>query len=486
MSKFTPAIPSKPETFTMVLPGVNEEAHKLSEELLLKNNKEFHIFFNEKKFHNHFVHHILAAYSFGADKEKLQEIFEIHAKTQRPLPPSTRKITRENYKEYLDKADAYPDFLVFFQSEVDKYGMLDTVRRWVWHGDFLARTLAGLFHPLIHIGYGLEFELPSIVAEGLSMTACTEASYSQIIPHLPKLQTGSLTSVQIQSYAENAGSSARGLASQLISMLSDKVSGLGINDPMASPSHTSNTTTTKDDAAIDSHLSTIPPYLRENKLFEIFAKIKHDPAFDGIVSPELNNEFHKVLSNPNVTSRIKHYVQLWHLDQNQKDIQSKFKDLHLFSALALGAAAIREDHPGVIKLDFFLMHALTSSEFVHQYLSHITPSEAVILLHGQLASFIVAYIVANRPTLNVEGLLKYKSSLDNIKTNNPWTMAIDKSLDCKEAHVIKSVRSCAVGQVISGRHQDVRLNEIWLKVAKMCIEVDGNWTFGVGFDEKWE
>jgi hypothetical protein len=364
--------------------------------------------------------------------------------------------------------------------------MLDTVRRWVWHGDFLARTLAGLFHPLIHIGYGLEFELPSIVAEGLSMTACTEASYSQIIPHLPKLQTGSLTSVQIQSYAENAGSSARGLASQLISMLSDKVSGLGINDPMASPSHTSNTATTKDDAAIDSHLSTIPPYLRENKLFEIFAKIKHDPAFDGIVSPELNNEFHKVLSNPNVTSRIKHYVQLWHLDQNQKDIQSKFKDLHLFSALALGAAAIREDHPGVIKLDFFLMHALTSAEFVHQYLSHITPSEAVILLHGQLASFIVAYIVVNRPTLNVEGLLKYKSSLDNIKTNNPWTMAIDKSLDCKEAHVIKSVRSCAVGQVISGRHQDVRLNEIWLKVAKMCIEVDGNWTFGVGFDEKWE
>lgn len=51
MSKFTPAIPSKPEKFTMVLPGVNEEAHKLSEELLLKNNKEFHIFFNEKKFH---------------------------------------------------------------------------------------------------------------------------------------------------------------------------------------------------------------------------------------------------------------------------------------------------------------------------------------------------------------------------------------------------------------------------------------------------
>lgn len=31
----------------------------------------------------------------------------------------------------------------------------------------LARFFAGIFHPLIHTGYGLEFGLPGIIAEGM-------------------------------------------------------------------------------------------------------------------------------------------------------------------------------------------------------------------------------------------------------------------------------------------------------------------------------
>ncbi|KAG1149430.1 hypothetical protein G6F37_005133 [Rhizopus arrhizus] len=484
MSNFTPSIPSEPESFTMVLPGINKEAHTLSEQLILKNHKDFDIFINDKKFHNHFVHHLLAAYSFGANKEKLQEIFEIHAKTQRPIPCSIRKITRENYKEFLNQADAYTDFQFFFQSEIDAYGMVDTVRRWVWHSDFLARAFAGLLHPLIHIGHGLEFGVSSIVAEGLSMLACTEASYNKIIPDLPELQTGSLIPLQVQSYAKNAGSSEKGWVNQWINKLSETVSNLEISDPMA-PS-TTDTVADKYDDDIDSYLSTFPPCLRESKLLEMFIKIKRDPVFDGIVSHDEEDEFYKVFSNPHAVSRIKFYVRLWHMEQRQKDTQSKFKDLHLFSALLLGATGFRKDYPAVIKLDFFLMHMLTSSEFIHQYLTRITPSESAILLLGQLASLIVAYVVSNRPALHVEGLLRYESSLDEVKINNPWTVLFEKSLDCKDVHVIKSVRSCAVGQVMHGHHQDACFSDIWLKVSKMCIDVNGNWTYGVGFDDEWK
>lgn len=97
------------------------------------------------------IHHLLAAYSLGASKEKLQEIFDVHAKDQRPIPPSIGEITRENYKEYLGKQESYTSFLKFYQVEVEKYGTVDTVRRWVWSGDMLARTVGMYNESVLHI-----------------------------------------------------------------------------------------------------------------------------------------------------------------------------------------------------------------------------------------------------------------------------------------------------------------------------------------------
>jgi len=51
MTSFKPNTPNKPETFSIIVPGITPDAALLSEQLLQKNNKEFHIFFNEKKFH---------------------------------------------------------------------------------------------------------------------------------------------------------------------------------------------------------------------------------------------------------------------------------------------------------------------------------------------------------------------------------------------------------------------------------------------------
>jgi hypothetical protein len=52
MTDFKPKIPSNPEAYTLIIPGASpKEAAKISEELLVKNDKAFHIFFNDKKFH---------------------------------------------------------------------------------------------------------------------------------------------------------------------------------------------------------------------------------------------------------------------------------------------------------------------------------------------------------------------------------------------------------------------------------------------------
>lgn len=420
------------------------------------------------------IHHLLAAYSLGASKEKIQEIFDEHAKDQRPIPPSICKITRDNYKDYLGKAEAYTSFLHFYENEIERYGPVDTVRRFVWSGDMLARTVGGAYHPLIHIGYGLEFDIHGIIAEGLAMASCTEERFVPVTPNLPGLQYSSLIPVQAQVYAENATSSARGLASSIVDQLSEQISTtLGMSEKIFSRS-------------VKPDTSDIPEYLKENTLFPIFKQIRKDPVFDNMFKPSDNNKLDIFFQNKEAVDRIKHYVGQWPIDNSTKDIQKKFKDLHTLCAIALGSSGIRKEHPGTLKLDFFLMHALTSSEFLHQYIGRVALTESVSLLHAHLAVTLIYYVTAGRPDFNIDGLLNYKSPNHSASNNNPWFAVLDKSLSCKEAHVIKVVRSCAVAQVLYGPQENTKLDHIWLQVAEMALDKDGDWDFsGVGFDDTW-
>ncbi|KAK4512489.1 Karyopherin transporter [Mucor velutinosus] len=484
MTSFKPNTPNKPETYSIIVPGITPDAALLSEQLLQKNNREFHIFFNEKKFHNHLIHHLLAAYSLGASKQKLQEIFDDHAKDQRPLPPSVGTITRENYTKYLGQADAYASFLTFFQYEVEKNGSIDTVRRWVWSGDMLARTVGGAYHPLIHIGYGLEFGIPGIVAEGLAMASCTEPHFVKIVPDQPPLNTSSMVPAQAQSYAENATSAARGYVNTFVDQLTNQISTrFGISDETTSSAQANRDVNANKSSDDDD----IPVFLKENSLFHILNKIRKDPVFDNVVDFKDQNKMQTLLKNKEALDRINHYVNQWTVNDNSKDIQVKFKELYTCISLAVGSTGLRDDHPGVLKLDFFLMHALTSSEFLHQYISRITPSESVSLLHAHLAITIFYYITRGRPNFNVEALLAYKSPSNVASSNNNWLNVFDKALHCQEPHVIKTVRSCAVAQVMYGPHEDSRLNAVWLQVAQMAVDRDGHWDFsGLGFDQNWE
>lgn len=101
------SFPGKPfKNITGVeMPGVSVETQQVTQELIDKNHRNFHIFFNDKNFHNHFVHHLLAAYSCGASPEQLKRLYEKYASYQKPKPPSTITITKENWTEHLGKRE---------------------------------------------------------------------------------------------------------------------------------------------------------------------------------------------------------------------------------------------------------------------------------------------------------------------------------------------------------------------------------------------
>jgi hypothetical protein len=65
-------------------PGITYDSKKATEELLLKDAEEHHCFFRSAGLHNHLSHHLLAAYDLGATDGHLRKIYDDEAKAQRP------------------------------------------------------------------------------------------------------------------------------------------------------------------------------------------------------------------------------------------------------------------------------------------------------------------------------------------------------------------------------------------------------------------
>lgn len=122
------------------------------------------------------VHQYLSAYALGATPERLQEIFDAHASFQRPLPPHSKvvELTRDNYREHLGNRDWYPSYLEFFKKEIDELGVEKAVQYWIFKDDMLPRFVGAAIHPLIHMGYAAEFDIPYVAAEALASTACAQ------------------------------------------------------------------------------------------------------------------------------------------------------------------------------------------------------------------------------------------------------------------------------------------------------------------------
>jgi len=146
---------------------IREVLHRLLE----GNHKNHDIFFDKAGRHNHAVHHLLAAYSLGASADRLKEIYEEHLVYQRPKPPHKVTISQDNWTQYLGENDMWTDYLTFFDKIVALEGISKAIETYALHPSMFPRLFAGAFHPLIHLGYGVEFQIPIIVSEGLAQMA---------------------------------------------------------------------------------------------------------------------------------------------------------------------------------------------------------------------------------------------------------------------------------------------------------------------------
>jgi hypothetical protein len=133
----------------------------------------------------------LTIFALGASPDALQQAYDNNASYQRPARRIESSVVTQlrdpdAFKSCLGKPEHYSDFLHFFQSEMENHGWQRVINTYLFantsmSNDLFGRLWAGLLHPLIHLGFGLEFEQPAIIAEALSQAAVHEDWVSPIL-----------------------------------------------------------------------------------------------------------------------------------------------------------------------------------------------------------------------------------------------------------------------------------------------------------------
>ncbi|XWW96385.1 hypothetical protein V2A60_004359 [Cordyceps javanica] len=175
------------ETGLLGIKQTPEAAARISA-LLQEDMEKHNVFFNERGYHNHIVHHLLALYSTGATAEDIQRGYDNNKTYQLKRNEQGEKALqalRDNYdeatKEFFGRGRYYGDFLRFYQGEIDKLGWQETVLKYlIGKEQNFRRLFAGLLHPYLQLMYGLEWAQPALVAEGLAQTSIHRDAYGEL------------------------------------------------------------------------------------------------------------------------------------------------------------------------------------------------------------------------------------------------------------------------------------------------------------------
>ncbi|KAJ5106109.1 hypothetical protein N7456_002784 [Penicillium angulare] len=159
-----------------------ETLHKASE-LLQTNHDNYHIYI-----HNLGLHTIVA---LGGSAAQLQSAYDLAIDSQRPTRPPdvVRVLDMSNpvhFRKYLGRGNYYDDYFAFFQNEISRNGVSNTVNEFLFKGDDRAEDLfqrffSGFLHSPIHLGYAIEFDQPLVAAEALALTAVHDAAFGSVL-----------------------------------------------------------------------------------------------------------------------------------------------------------------------------------------------------------------------------------------------------------------------------------------------------------------
>ncbi|RHZ54690.1 questin oxidase family protein [Aspergillus thermomutatus] len=414
--------------------ALSEDSARAASEVLQEDLEKHHAFFNERGFHNHIVHHILTIYALGATPDEIRAAYDRDKTYQRPVMPTTLSVVeslhdKTRFQQYLGKEENYPNYLAFFQQEIERRGAADVLNEYLFSGSecaesMLSRLFGGLLHPLIHLGFGLEFDQPAIIAEGLAQTAVHEdwIGLSYLLPV-------------------------------------EKAAG-GIGKP------------------------------GKKTMLQILNETRADRKLAESVKWEDGNKIRDGVLKRAPDEMIKYAAQF---SVSAEQMEEKLAEVLNVVAYFTGAA---QHPPKQIKLDFFLMHCVTSSIFFSKIITlpYLDTRTKLRLLEWKGRVDLAFYVSRGAPELLLDEVTTYE-------TPNDWeTIFHVSSVNPRDdGHLSKLVRALANGEKacrpFEARAEELGLlitGDMWLKIANMAIgstkadQVETMWVRSTGFEEAWK
>lgn len=399
------------------LPGITPQSKACAEELLAKDLRDHHCFYGRAGFHNHLPHFVLAAYSLGAPEDVLRDIFAREVKDLRPLQvehSSDVVVDHNNWTLHLGEEEAYAAYMVFFQTVVRSLGVVDAVKTFVFSpaannngASMLVRLVSGAVHPLIQLGYGLEFGDELLVVSGLAQTACHDVNTAELFEDL--LQGG----------------------------------------PFPNGNNTA-------DAELPSLFSVLRQFYDSDVLTPV---MPYDP--DALLSKRRRDAFRDGTRG----TEIVRIASMWSLPQDspptfwEKKLEETF-----WMVIVLLFSTGKPNRPP--RLDFFIMHMVTSSLFLPVFFNKVLydPGDGKYkaqLLQAYLRTCLAYLIVRGRPRIDPTIIMHATASPQPSATSNgsvlpasnvnPWMAIVNAAINHPEAHLPKVLRTLVYATQKYGR-----------------------------------
>ncbi|KAJ2236222.1 hypothetical protein IWW45_001946 [Coemansia sp. RSA 485] len=406
----------------LLLPGIDPATRLEASRLCARDVLENHVFFNERQFHNHLIHHLLATFSMGASAERLQQIFDVNKPMQRPSVDCSDKviITADNIWDHLSQEEYYPGYVAFFKAELAGAGdeWKSVATRYFLDPRALSMTMSGLFHPLILFGYGLEFESRVITAMALAQGFVHRVAFNSIL--VPETFKEICSNSAAPNMAEKGASLWKIIRAMRVDPLASKLS--------------------FDDTPYSLTNSTIPEDLA-----------------------------------------IK-YAKMWHVEATETSVNKKYAELLSVIAHIYGSVS----RPGyAMVFEFAIMHLLTSVYFLPIIFDALTVDQQAVLLHAHSVQVLVLFAAVGCPELyftakepaDVVASLEACSLED--KQTNPWFAVFEKAIASNDMHVAKVVRALWRGSIISAFAEDMPETDSyelpppvnWLRIAQDTVDI---------------
>ncbi|RAH39755.1 questin oxidase family protein [Aspergillus brunneoviolaceus CBS 621.78] len=437
-------------------PPVSAESLSRASELLQSNHDTWHIFFREATGHNHMAHSILTALALGASPSELERAYTDTEAIQRPIPAVDPMIlTRldadpQALESLLGWSDLYSTFLTYFQSQIDRHGWQSVVTTYVFSETPLAEKLLiklyeGMYHSLIHLGLGIEFGQPGIIAEALAQAAAHEDG------HIDKLL-------------------------------------LGVEAAIAAKDDTRTETT------VPKSLVQLVDKVRSHP--RIWADLRFGDRWNRMRDSIMDRAADELIPIA-AQFRIPASGMMMMAGEHADLLTIRTAEMASTAAYLAGASqSARRPR----KIDFFLMHTVTASLFFSVYNAQewIPRAMRVRLVEWKGRLDLAFYAFCKSPELDACAISDYS---DDFTRDMDWAAlyaAVNQEHD--DGHVAKFMRALRHAERLSrpyeqhpvwAEHFPVKGN-MWIKLARMALETtrhsppDFKWIMGTGFDEAWE